>query len=172
MRTRSLRPVTLEFLDAAPRVITSSAVVAHPVPVVFAAVTGDPATWTWFPGFSDRGRWLTEPPHGVGSTREVTMSGSVFTDTVLAWDEPTRWAFRVETATGPLLRALVEDYRFEADGERTLVRWTFAADPSPLLGAVLASPAGPFGLQRLWGRAAANLERRLSATSRPPAGRS
>lgn len=166
MRPRNLRPVEAEFLDTAPFVAISHATIAAPVDEVFAAVSGDPATWTWFPGFSDRGRWLTPPPHGVGSRRQVHMAGVAYTETMLVWDEPKRWTFRLDTATVPLVRAMVEDYRFEpvpagARSDATQLTWTFAVDPAAGLRPWFATPLADASLHRLCRRFSANLERRL-----------
>ncbi len=168
MRPCQFRPVEIDFVEQAPSVLTSTAVIAHPIVDVFSALSGDPATWTWFPGFSSRGRWLTPWPHGAGSIREVQMAGITYTETMLAWEEPDRWAFRVDTATVPLARALVEDYRLESvgagtdAGKATRLRWIFAIEPPGVLRPWFSRPAAGGAMQRLCTRFAANLERRLA----------
>jgi Polyketide cyclase / dehydrase and lipid transport len=163
MGFRSFRPVEADFLANAPRLITTSAVVAAPRPEVFAALSGDPATWTWFPGFSDQGKWLTDGPRGAGSRREVRVGGISYRETILVWEEPERWGFRVDEATAPIAHALAEEYRLVADGDQTVVHWTFCADGPALLNALLGSPLSRPVLGRLWRRACANLESRLVA---------
>ena len=161
MKFRPFRAVDAAFLANAPRLITSTAVIAAPRDKVWAALTIDPASWTWFPGFSDKGSWLSGEPHGVGSRREVTMGGVRYRDTMLVWDEPERLAFRVDEATAPIAKALAEEYRLVADGDRTVLHWTFCVDGPAPFNALLGSALGPAGMGMLWRRACANLETRL-----------
>ena len=161
MGFRAFRPVEVDFLANAPRLITSTGVVAAPREQVFAALSGDPASWTWFPGFSDRGLWLTDPPHGPGSRREVQMGGVRYRETILVWDEPERWAFRIDEATAPVAHALAEDYRLVADGDQTVLHWTFCADGPLLFNTLLGSPLARPALGALWRRVCSNLEARL-----------
>ncbi|MGH9059586.1 MAG: SRPBCC family protein [Acidimicrobiales bacterium] len=156
-----LRLVDLDFFGQASHSWTSTGLVSAPIERVFAAISEDPAGWgTWFPGFSSTGRYLDAPPHGVGSTREVSMGGIRYRETVLAWDQPTRWAFRVDRAGLPLVSALCEDYQLEPVGSGTRLSWTLATEPRAALRP-LAAGMGPV-LARLCARAAANLSRRLA----------
>lgn len=153
-------PVGLEFFEQAPQRFTTTEVIPRAASVVFAALTDDPSTWTWFPGFSDRGRWLTAGPHGQGSRRQVRMAGVTYDETILAWDEPVRFAFRIDRASVGIARALAEDYRLEANSEQsTAVTWTFAIDARRLLR--LGMPTMPSVLPRVFRRAMANLTTRL-----------
>ena len=148
----------MSFFDNAPQVVRRYAHVAAARERVFAAVATDPAGWgRWFPGFSDDGHWETPPPHGVGSVRSVRSFGVRFSETILAWDDNERWAFRVDRASFPLAKAFAEDYRFSDDGSGTMVSWTVAMDPG--LGLRLGSPLLPFGFGLLLDRAAARLPR-------------
>ena len=150
--------VELSFFENAPQVVHHQTRVAAPRERVFAAVATDPAGWgRWFPGFSSDGRWETPPPQGVGSIRNVRSLGVRFTETVLAWDENERWAFRIDKASVPMAKAFAEDYRFSDDGSGTILSWTVAAKPG--LGMRLASPLMPFALGRMLDRAAARLSR-------------
>ena len=161
MRFRPFRQVEADFLANAPRMITSTSVIAAPREEVFAAISGDPSTWTWFPGFSDRGSWLSDPLQGAGSRREVHMGGVTYRETVLVWDAPHRWGFRVDEATAPIARALAEEYRLVADGDQTVVHWTFCADVGAPLHALLGLRPAPPAMGLLWRKASANLEARL-----------
>jgi hypothetical protein len=91
-------------------------------------ISDNPSTWTWWPGH-EGGAYETPAPHGVGSRREMHMGDSQYRETILAWDEPTRWAYRVDESADSLIDALVEEWVVEGDGERSTVRWTFAVDP-------------------------------------------
>lgn len=162
MRFRPFRPVEADFLANAPRLVTSTAVIAAPRHQVFAALTGDPSSLTWFPGFSDKGWWLSDPPHGAGSRRQVRVGGIGYRETMLVWDEPQRWGFRVDEASAPIARALAEEYRLVADGDQTVIHWTICFDGPAPIQALLGSPLGPLAMGMLWRKACANLESRLA----------
>jgi len=85
------------------------------------------------------------------------MARVVYEETVIAWDPPHRFAFRLDRASAPLAYALAEDYRLADHPSGSTFEWTFAIDPRPLL-----RPAGRLFdpvLGRLFRRMAANLER-------------
>ncbi len=125
---------------------------------MFQAVGVDAEGWKdWYPGFSG-GRYDGDP--GAGARRVIRYRGVTFDETILAFDEPSRWTFRVDSATIPIAKALVEEWTFDEHPDGTLARWTFCAEPGLLLRTL-----GP--LQRryqasLFRRAMKNLERRLS----------
>jgi hypothetical protein len=151
-----LSPVEPDFFETAPYVFVSTEVVHRPAASVFSAIANDPAGWgRWFPGFADTGRYLTPPPHGPGSRRQVTMTKVTFEETILAWDAPYRWAFTVTKAGAPLAYRMAEDYQVSSHGPYSLVQWTFAVDPRPALGRFM--PLGRRVLPRLFRRAMTNL---------------
>jgi hypothetical protein len=140
-----LRPVGLEFLDEAPvRLDFTAAVPADPA-AVFDAISADPGAWTkWFPGFTGGG-YDADGPHGVGTTRRIHMGDTTYRETILAWDEPTRWAYRMDESTDDTFSALVEDWVVEPDGEGAVVRWAFAVDPRPDLADVFSGARDVIG---------------------------
>lgn len=152
-------PVDLDFLDTAPIQFGVAGRVARPPDEVFAAVAHDPANWgEFFPGFDTTGRYQTPPPHGVGSRRTVRVAGLKVEETILAWDEGARWAFRVDSAQAPVFHAFIEDYRFEPAGtDATLVRWDVACEPRTAFR--IAKPALPHAMRLMLSRASHNLER-------------
>jgi hypothetical protein len=154
----ALEAIDLSFFETAPTIVHRHVLVAKPRERVFAAVARDPSGWgRWFPGFSDDGRWETPPPHGVGSTRTVRAFRTRYRETILAWDEGERWAFRVDEVSAPLFKAFAEDYRFADEGSGTRLSWTVAARPA--LGLRLAAPLLPLGLGLMLRRAGAGLTR-------------
>jgi carbon monoxide dehydrogenase subunit G len=155
-----LRPEGLDFTTTAPRRWTFSAPVAARPAEVFAALCADPSTWVaWFPGLS-AGHYEGDQPPGLGSGREVTVGRTRYRETVIAWDAPRQWAYRVDETTAPMANALVEVWDVAPDGDDSVVSWTFAIDPRPLFAAVtpLASPV----MGALFRRAMRNLSRRLA----------
>lgn len=159
-----LRSVPLDFLDTAPKRWVFSAPVGASPREVFAAISADPKTWDWFPGITGGGYEGDGTP-GVGSIREARMGPSVYRETILVWDAPTRWVYRVDEMTVPLAHALVEDWSIRAEGEGSVVTWTFAIDPRALFRASL--PVTPGVMGRLFRRAMRNLSSRLKGVRGP-----
>lgn len=150
--------VDLDFLDTAPVRLRSAVKVGRPPVEVFAALAQDPANWgEFFPGFDKTGRYHTPVPHGVGSQRTVRFLGIRFEETILAWDEGARWAFRVDSTQAPVFDAAMEDYHLEPDGSHaTLLRWTLAYKPR--LAFKLTKPVLTRALLLVLTRAGHNLE--------------
>lgn len=155
-----LREVGLEFLEQAPVRLVFEAQVPASRDRVFAAVTADPSTWKWFPTLSG-GCYEGPGPQGVGSRRQVKATGVRMRETIMAWDEPERWAYRVDESAAPMTRALLECWEFADRGDQTMVRWTFAADPTPVFGAMVKLAPGIIG--RVFRRAMRNLGVELSS---------
>lgn len=156
-----LREVGPDFFENAPyRCVSTASLQASPA-TVFYALAHDPSSWgEWNPGFSGNGRYTTPPPHGSGSVREVTMAGIRYSDTVLQWDEPHRWTFRVSEAGAPFAKALAEDYRITPAGGGSIVQWTIAMEPR--LGLLAMQPLMDAFLPRYFKKAMRNLDSRLS----------
>ena len=93
-------------------------------------------------------------------TRLNTVEGELFEETILAWDEPRRWTYRIDRCTAPLAHAQVESTELAAAGDGTRVRWILASDPRE--GLAGARDVLPHILERRLGDALANLERLLS----------
>jgi uncharacterized protein YndB with AHSA1/START domain len=156
-----LRKVSLDFLNDAPKRWRFDARMIAPPKTVFAAISADPSTWRWFPGMTG-GAYDGPGPHGVGSTREVRQGPSFYRETILAWDEPTLWVYRVDEMTVPLAHALVEEWAIEPADDGSLVRWTLAIDPRRLFVAML--PVAPLGMERIFRRAMRNLDAVLTGS--------
>jgi len=156
-----LRPEDLSFVDTAPESFVFDALVEAPRAQVFAAISADPSTWTWFPGLS-KARYDTPEPHGIGSKRQVHMAGTYYRETMIGWEEPSLWAYRVDASSAPIAHALVESWQMLEhgdDAEHTIVRWTFAIDPKALFkgGKIAASTV----MGSLFRKAMANLSEQL-----------
>ena len=158
--SQSYRAVDLDFFETAPIRFVNTELVRRSPEAIFAAVAEDPAGWgNWYPGFSKTGRYLSPPPHGPGSRRLVRMSGVTYDETILAWDPPKRWAFRVDKAAAPIAHALAEDYQITPVELGSIVQWTFAVDPRSALRR--ATPLLRPMLTTLFRRAMSNLERKI-----------
>ena len=134
---------------------------AAPPADAFAAISADPSTWVaWFPGLS-AGHYEGDHPPGVGSGREVTVARTRYRETILAWDAPHRWAYRVDETSVPLAHALVEEWTVERDGDHSIVGWTFAIDARPLY--LVGLPLAGTVMGRVFRRAMRNLSRHLAS---------
>lgn len=138
----------------------NSVVINRPIEDVFAVVTEVTNLERWFPGDAKE-RWLTPPPHGVGSVRRatVTMMGRRSeNDAMVTEFDPPRHGVMA--------------------GERSGLRWTGTVDCTPVEGGTRldftfdanASGAmrllmGPFmsWYRRSWDTGLANLKRMLEA---------
>ena len=151
-------PVDLDFLNTAPTRLATTVKVSRPPGEVFAAFAHDPANWgEFFPGFDRTGSYHTPGPHGVGSRCTKRVIGIEVEETILAWDEGTRFAFRVDSTAAPAFHAWVEEYRFEPDGrDGTLLRVAIGAKPR--LAIKLVTPVLPRALNLAFTRAGHNLE--------------
>ena len=90
---RELAAVELDFIDRASIRVHRRGVVHAPVGAVFTAIASDPSGWgRWLPAFSTASKWVSPPPHGVGSQRTMRALGSSFEETVLAWKPRTSTA--------------------------------------------------------------------------------
>jgi hypothetical protein len=124
-----LAEADLDWTLRAPFRFDNEAVIDAPPERVF-AVLADCDTWpAWFPDF--RGAtWLTRPPHGTGSSREVRLKLLSAEERFLAWEAGKHMAFVVTALTLPLVRRFVEDFRLEPAGEgRTRLRWCAYYEP-------------------------------------------
>ena len=152
----------LDFLETAPHRFHYETVVRRPPEPLFEAIAADPAGWgDWFPGFDHSGHWSTPGPVGTGSRRTVRMAGLTYEETILAWERPHRFSFRLDRAAAPLAYALAEDYRVSEDPSGSKLEWTFAVDPR-----VALRPAMRFfdpALARIFRRWTSNLERHLGS---------
>ena len=161
-----MRQVDLDFLENAPRIHVVGCDVALPREVVWNAVI-DPPTWSdWFPGVRSAS-YRGDPPYGVGTIRIADVGGYLMEETMLAWDDGRRWAYRIDRATVPLAKAQLEATELAYQGSGTRVRWTLASDPGILLR--VTAPFFQSTVQRLLERAMRNLEAREA--SRDSSGR-
>jgi hypothetical protein len=127
------QPVGLDFLEEAPRRFEVIASLNQPAEHVF-AVLGDPEAWVeWFEDMQQV-EWTSPEPHGVGSTRTVTLDIVTAYEYFIRWEQGRRLTFRFEQASAPAFRAFLEDYHLIERGERTCeLHWTVCWSPSLLM---------------------------------------
>jgi len=152
-----LRPVGLEFLDDAPLRIEVEVATSLPQPEIWAAFIDAPGWSSWFPGVREAGYRKQALPYGVGTIRTADVNGVHYEETMLAWDEPTRWIYRIDRSTADLATAQVEATFFDtrSDGG-TRVVWVLASEPRPSMAA--AADSLPEMLEEMLSRAIRDLE--------------
>ena len=154
-----MRRESLDFLTRAPAVRVAEGEIAAPRAAVFAAFVDSPGWKHWFPSVRSAS-YTTPPPWGVGTIREADVGGTRWVEEIIAWDEPTRWAWTVVSASVPLATAQVEAFEFAEAGAATRVRWTIALEPR--LIARLGAPFFEGALVRMLRRALGNLSAHLA----------
>ena len=158
------RPVDLDFLNTAPlRMSFAGTLVAAPE-AVFDAIAHHVADLPRWYGAVARAEYGGAGPFGVGTKRRVKLVGGVaFHEEVLAWDTPSRYAYRVERTSVPGIRAMAEEWTVLETPKGTRVRWTMALEAAlPAATAVRASAPGIAVATR---RALGRLDRMLAAAA-------
>jgi carbon monoxide dehydrogenase subunit G len=158
-----LRPVDLAFSETAEKTYICEGRLRAGIDDVWRAVA-DATTWAdWFPGV-ERADYSSPPPHGVGAKRRSVVSGATYEETMLAWEAPHLWVYRIDRCSLPIAKAQMETTELESDGTGTLARWTLATDRRLLLR--LASPFLDRHLQKLWTTALGNLDAYIASARR------
>jgi len=155
-----MRPVGLEFLEQAPLRV-EIAVTSRLAPERVWQAFVDAGSWKdWFPGVRSASYPGESAAYGVGTRRVADVEGELFDETILAWQEPTLWTYRIDRCTAPLAHAQAESTQLApAAAGGTRVVWILASDPREGLDA--ARDALPQILERRLGDALANLESRV-----------
>jgi hypothetical protein len=105
--------------------------IARPAPTVWSELTADDALH-WCRILQDV-RWTSPRPFGVGTTREVKAlwGANLLREHYFRWQEGHRHSFYVLESSGPLFKALAEDYLVEPRTDATCrFTWTIAVEPS------------------------------------------
>jgi uncharacterized protein YndB with AHSA1/START domain len=125
-----VEPTDLSFVDAAPFIIENEAVINASPERVFEVFSTGEGQIEWFRDFKAT-RWLSEAPHGVGSTREIELKTLTVKERFVAWEPGRRLSFTIYAITLPLVTAMLEDLHFEPMGpDRTRLRWRVNYRPS------------------------------------------
>lgn len=133
-----LQPVDEAFFASAPSIHKETFQVPRPASAVWAELVAQkPLDWCRLLS----GKWTSEQPFGVGTTRQMKVLGGAITvqEHFFVWEEGHRYAFYVTSANLPLFKRLAEDYVVEPDGENACrFTWTIALEPT-----TLGKPGGP-----------------------------
>jgi hypothetical protein len=156
------RPVDLGFLDSAPLRLTFAGTLSAPPAAVFDALAREVTALPRWYGAVASAEYAGTTPYGAGSKRRVKLVGGVtFHEEVIAWNDPDRYAYRMERTTLPGIRAMAEQWSVLETPAGTRVAWTMAVDAAlPTAAALRASVPGIAVATR---RALGRLDRMLAA---------
>lgn len=154
-----LRAEGLDFVDRAPFEFLTEADLPASAERVF-EVFADIHSWPrWFDDMH-ASRWTGPQQSGVGATRLVSLGLIEVDETMLVWEPGARFSFRLDTATLPLIRAMVEDYRLTPTATGCHLSWRAAYEPTLLTR--LLHPIIRFVFNRQFKRTAEGLKRYLA----------
>jgi len=156
------RPVGLDFLETAPLRLSFAGTMTAPPAAVFDAIARDVTALPRWYGAVAAAEYGGAVPHGVGAKRRVKLVGGLaFHEEVLAWDEPDRYAYRMDRTSVPGIRAMAEKWSVLETMAGTRVTWTVAIDAAlPTAAAVRGAVPGITVATR---RALGRLDRRLAS---------
>lgn len=159
-------PRTLDFAESAPVVFESTEVIRS-TPAEIWPVLCDHERWPEWMGSLKSVRSTSTPASGVGSTREVVLTGGLaFQERFIAWDEPELWSFTALEGP-PVARGLVERVTVKELGPgRTEVTYRMAIEPRP--GCGLLVKAARRGVERNLSQALRNLDGAVEARRAEP----
>ena len=122
------RPVGLDYLETAPvRFANTVAVALSPEELFGVLARAD--TWPRWASVITHVDYTSPEPHGVGTTRTVTMRGGlVAEETFLAWEPGRRLAFRFDAVSTSALAAFLEVYTIEATPTGCDLTWSLAQE--------------------------------------------
>lgn len=133
---RALAPMDLEFLANPPEWMEFEGTIDRSADAVFDILADPSKLGLWLKDFKDA-RWLTEPPHGEGSKRQVKLKLITVEERFLAWEPGKRFAFVMDATSLPIVDAMGEDMRIEPRGEnRCHIVWRVAYSPTSIGRAV------------------------------------
>jgi carbon monoxide dehydrogenase subunit G len=150
-KTYPCEPVGLDFIARAPFRFVSTVDLAITPEQVF-DVLADAESWPQWATLITKVVWTSPEPHGVGTTRTVSMRGNIVGDEeFLAWEPFSHMAFRFNQSTSNALSAFAEDYRVAPTADGCHLTWVMAMKPNGVagrLGMTLAHPVMEWLFQR------------------------
>ena len=150
----------LDFCERSPHRIINEAVLAVEPARAFELLASDRELGAWLHDFVAC-RWTSAPPHGVGSTREVTLKTLSVQEKFIAWDPGERLTFTISASTLPLMNRAVEDLRLTRVAPATTrLRWTVHYELRAWVMPFHALPRAVF--RKLFARSTENVARYAS----------
>ena len=122
------QPLDVSFFDSAPVVYEDAWDINVPADKFWPDLVDNPLHWC-------RGlkiRWTSPRPFGVGTTRHVSVFGTIQADEhFFLWEEGVRFAFHFTRSNLPLFRRFGEYYELQPTGPNSCrFVWTLASEPT------------------------------------------
>ena len=132
------RPVDASFFDTAPMRFRHE-VDLDATPAKVFAIFDDENSWPkWFRAIH-KVEWTSPRPHGVNSTRTVTLATATIFEHFFWWEPDRRCSFHLTGASMPLAHALGEDYLLE-EVTPGKTRFTYRVGIEPRLPVAAGGP--------------------------------
>jgi hypothetical protein len=137
-RWHDLEPADESIFTTAPHVYRFPVELSVPPERVWESLVSDGSLSDW--GLGIKLSWMSPRPFGVGTQRQVTLPGGLMTvnERFFLWDEGTRYAFYVESASRGLLRRFAEDYVVEKTPTGSRFTWSIAIEAQPKFARLVA----------------------------------
>jgi hypothetical protein len=127
-----LEPADESFFTDAPFVHRYPVDLDVPPEAVWAALASDASLAAWRLPIK-RLTWTSPRPFGIGTTREVILSGGLIgiRERFFRWEDGRRMSFAATECDRKLLRRFAEDYLVEPRPGGSTFTWTIATEPVP-----------------------------------------
>ena len=133
-KTYECERVELGFIESAPFRFVSKVDLAITGAQLF-EVLADAESWPQWATVITKVVWTSPEPRGIGTTRTVTMRGSIVGDEeFIAWEPFSHMAFRFNQSTSNAISAFAEDYRVVETADGCHLTWVMAIKPNGLAG--------------------------------------
>jgi hypothetical protein len=147
MTTFSLKASHLEDIGTMRYHLSTQRVVAAAASRVFDILSTGEQQHVWARGYRQT-VWLTPPPYGVGSVRDIRLNWIAVRERFLAWEPGARFAFSADRMTMPLASQMIEDITMRPlSGRETLLVWnvhvTISTVIRPLAGMLVPKVFAP-----------------------------
>ena len=156
------RPVDASFFDTAPMRFRHE-VDLDATPAKVFAIFDDENSWPkWFHAIH-KVEWTSPRPHGVDSTRIVTLATATIFEHFFCWEEDRRCSFYLTGTSMPLAHALAEDYLLEeiAPGK---TRFTYRVGIEPRTVVAAAGPLSHMYFESMFKSAVEHLQTYVKET--------
>jgi hypothetical protein len=125
-----LEPTDLRFAECAPFKFDNQAVINASPARVFEILSLGEEERIWLKDFKSA-EWRSEPPHGVGSTRELALKMLTVKEHFVVWEPGRRLSFSIAAITLPAVTAMFQDLQIEPMAQgKTRLRWVVYYRPS------------------------------------------
>ncbi len=127
---KKLAPQGLDFLESPPSAMDFEATMRCSAQELFEVLASAEKLSSWLEDFVGVD-WLTEPPRGAGSRREVRLKILTVHERFIVWEPGKRFAFTMEAMSLPLVSAMGEDMQIAAiDDDHCKLTWRVAYEPT------------------------------------------